>query len=50
MARWQRAVTDAVDHLLADGQESGRMLLSLGYSAAFGSGLSRLSSATRAWV
>ena len=27
MARWQRAVTDAVDHLLADGQESGRMLL-----------------------
>jgi allantoinase len=27
MPRWQRAVTDAVDQLLADGEESGRMLL-----------------------
>jgi allantoinase len=27
MARWQRAVLDAVDQLLADGAESGRMLL-----------------------
>ena len=27
MARWQRAVSEAVDQLLADGEESGRMLL-----------------------